>query len=174
MLLTGFGENWTTDTISRAVDGTLVAGMETSPFGSRIAPLGKGSVTTADSPDSTVLEPIELRAVTLKRILWFTSAAASRYVWPFAPEIVTQLPPAVLHWSQRYEYEIGCLPVHDPGSAVTVEPTSIVPRTPGVEVFTGAPTTTAVGLDAAVREPSAFIAVTRTRIREPTSALVSR
>ena len=38
LLLTGFGENWTTDTISRAVDGTLVAGMETSPLGSRIAP----------------------------------------------------------------------------------------------------------------------------------------
>jgi len=50
----------------------------------------------------------------------------------------------------------------------------IVPRTTGVDVFTGGPTTTAVGFDAAVREPSAFIAVTRTRIREPTSALVSR
>ena len=70
LLLTGFGENWhDCDTISRAVEGTLVAGIETSPFGSRIAPLGNGSVTTADSPEMTVVEPIELRAVTLKRIL---------------------------------------------------------------------------------------------------------
>ena len=80
----------------------------------------------------------------------------------------------MLHRSQRYEYEIGCTPVHDPGSAVTTEPTVIVPRTLGVDVFTGGPPTTAVGFEAAVREPSALVAVTRTRIRKPTSALTSR
>ena len=80
----------------------------------------------------------------------------------------------MLHRSQRYEYEIGCTPVHVPGSAVTTEPTVIVPRTLGVDVFTGGPPTTAVGFEAAVREPSALVAVTRTRIRKPTSALTSR
>ena len=63
-------------------------------------------------------------------------------------------------------------PVHVPGSAVTTWPTTIVPRPTGGDVFTGGPTTTPVGFDAAVREPSAFVAVTRTRIRKPTSALV--
>jgi hypothetical protein len=41
-------------------------------------------------------------------------------------------------------------------------------------VFTGGPTTTPVGFDAAVRDPSAFVAVTRTRMRDPTSALARR
>jgi hypothetical protein len=42
----------------------------------------------------------------------------------------------------------------------------------GRRVFTGAfaLTTTAVALEAAVADPSAFVAVTRTRIRRPTSA----
>jgi hypothetical protein len=93
-------------------------------------------------------------------------------VLPFAP-IETHSPPAVLHLSHRYENEIGCFPAHDPGSAVSTEPFVVVPRTTGSEVFTGTPTTTPVGLDAAVFEPSAFIAVTRTRSLKPTSARTS-
>ena len=57
----------------------------------------------------------------------------------------------------------------------STEPTVIVPRTIGVDVFTGGPpTTVGVAFEAAVREPSAFVAVTRTRIRKPTSAPTSR
>jgi hypothetical protein len=159
--------------MSRAVEGTLVAGIDTSPLGSLIAPLGSGSVTIGDSAEMTVRDPTEFRAVTLNRILRFASADVSRYDCPFAPPIEAQFPPSVLQRSQRYENEIGCVPAHSPGSAVTVEPTTIVPRTVGVEVFTGLPATTAVGFDATVREPSAFVAVTRTRIREPASAATS-
>ena len=50
----------------------------------------------------------------------------------------------------------------------------MVPRTTGVDVLTGPPVTTFVAFDAAVREPSAFVAVTRTRILDPTSAAMSR
>src|SRR5262245_42686565 len=117
---------------------------------------------------------MEFRAVTLNLILWFTSADVSRYVLPFAPPIAEQSPPPELQRSQRNENEIGCAPVHEPGSAVTTAPTVIVPRTVGVDVLTGGPTTTLVGFDATVFEPSAFIAVTRTRSLKPTSARTSR
>src|SRR5262245_52847471 len=73
-LVTRLGENWTTDTMRRWLDGTLVAGIEISPLGSLIAPLGSGSVTIADSPDMAVAEPAEFRAVMLNRILCPTSA----------------------------------------------------------------------------------------------------
>jgi hypothetical protein len=150
--------------------GTLAAGIETSPLGRRIAPDGSGSVTTADSVEMTVRDPIEFRAVTLKRILRFRSLSVSRYERLVAPEIDAQSPPAELQRSQRYENEIGCRPDQAPGSAVTTCPTSIVPRGHGGWVFTGGPTTTAVGFEATVCEPSAFVAVTRTLIRKPTSA----
>jgi hypothetical protein len=105
--------------------------------------------------------------------LWPTSADDSRYELPFAP-IATHAPPALSQRSHRNENEIGCFPVHDPGFAVTTEPFVIVPLTVGVDVFTGTPTTTAVGFDATVFEPSAFAAVTRTRSLKPTSARTSR
>jgi hypothetical protein len=79
-------------------------------------------------------------------------------------------PPALLHRSQAYENEIGCRPVHVPGCAVTTAPTRAEPLTVGCAVFTGGPTTIAVGLEATVVAPSAFVAVTRTLSREPTSA----
>jgi hypothetical protein len=56
-----------------------------------------------------------------------------------------------------------------PGSAVIIWPTTIDPRGQGGAVFSGGPTTGEVGFDAATREPSAFVAVIRTRIRKPTS-----
>ena len=77
-LVTGLGENCTTETMSRWFDGTLVAGIDVSPLGSLMAPPGSGSVTIADSPEMTVVDPREFRAVTLKRILRLTSAEASR------------------------------------------------------------------------------------------------
>ncbi|MBA3562031.1 MAG: hypothetical protein H0W35_04845 [Actinobacteria bacterium] len=56
---------------------------------------------------------------------------------------------------------------------MATESTSAVPRTSGIEVFTGGPTTIAVGFDATVCSPSAFVAVTRTRKRDATSALAT-
>jgi len=77
-VITGFGAKATRDTISRWSPGTLIAGIEISPVASRIAPAGSGTVTTADSLERTVVEPIAFRAVTFTRILWLTSLAANR------------------------------------------------------------------------------------------------
>ncbi len=68
---------------------------------------------------------------------------------------------------------MGWRPVQLPGCTVASDPTSAVPPTSGIDVFTGGPTTTAVGFDATVCSPSAFVAVTRTRKRDPTSALAT-
>jgi hypothetical protein len=67
---------------------------------------------------------------------------------------------------------MGCLPIQVPGSAVTTDPVRNVPRNDGALVCTGGPTTVPVGFEAAVAEPSAFVAVTRARSRNPTSAAV--
>ncbi len=77
-VVTGFGAKVTRDTIRRWSAGTLVAGIEISPVPSRIAPAGSGTLTIADSPESTVAEPTALRAVTLTRSLWLTSLVVSR------------------------------------------------------------------------------------------------
>ncbi len=69
MLVTGFGENATRETIRRWSLGTLDAGIEISPLGSRIAPAGNGTLTTADSLESTVTDVIAFLAVTFTRIL---------------------------------------------------------------------------------------------------------
>ena len=73
------------------------------------------------------------------------------------------------HW---YAYEIGCVPDHEPGSAVNVWPTCAVPEMVGAAVLlgaTGAAATTAVCADETVVEPTLFDAVTATRNVEPTS-----
>jgi hypothetical protein len=173
-LVTGLGEKTTCETISRAVDGTVDAGIETSPLGSRIAPDPSGSVTTGDSPERSVVDPAEFLAVMLKRIFLPASAETSRYVDPVAPLIDRHAPPCALQRSHRYENVIGCEPLQEPGSAVRTDPTTALPRTAGSDVFTGPPVTTFVAFDAAVREPSAFVAVTRTLILDPTSAFVRR
>src|SRR2546430_11159872 len=149
----------------------LVTGIEICPFGSLIAPDGSGAVTTGDSPDVTVFEPIAFDAVTLKRILWLRSADPSRYVRPLAT--ATQFPPPVSQRSQRYENWIGCRPTQVPGLAVITDPVTSDPWIAGFEVLTGGPTTTAVGFEATVDDPAEFVAVTRTRMRNPTSAATS-
>jgi hypothetical protein len=67
---------------------------------------------------------------------------------------------------------IGCVPDHVPGSAVCVAPSIGDPEIVGGTTLRGLaePWTTAVAFDTAESEPSAFVAVTRTRIRIPTSA----
>src|SRR5690349_15478454 len=74
------------------------------------------------------------------------------------------------HW---YAYEIGAVPVHTPGSADNVCPACAVPLIAGNDVLlgaTGAGATTSVGSELALLEPALFVAVTTTRIVEPTSA----
>jgi hypothetical protein len=171
--VTGFGVNSTLETTSRWSAGTLVLGIETSPLGSLIAPGGSGMPTTPDSDEIAVAEPTAFLAVTLHRRRWSTSADVRRYVRPFAPAIAAHSPPEVLQRSQPYENAMGCLPLQLPGWTVSTESTSELPWTSGIDVFTGGPTTTEVGFDAAVAAHSAFVAVTRTRRREPTSALAT-
>jgi hypothetical protein len=74
----------------------------------------------------------------------------------------------VLQRTQAYEKPIGCRPTQLPGCTVIVASTNGCPVAIGMDVFTGGPTTSAVG-STLVREPSLFVAVTRTRSRNPTS-----
>jgi hypothetical protein len=67
-------------------------------------------------------------------------------------------------------YEIGAVPDHVPGDAVSVSPSRAVPDTAGIAVFAGgAAATTAVAAEVAVFDPPAFVPVTTTRNVAPTS-----
>src|SRR5688572_20640643 len=76
------------------------------------------------------------------------------------------------HWKAN---EVGA-PLHVPSSAVSSSPTRAVPEIVGRDVFRGAPppVTRAVASERALAAPSAFTAVTRTRIVWPTSSAASR
>jgi hypothetical protein len=128
-----------------------------------------------DMPDSAVAEPKLFRAVTRTRILRPTSAAVSLNCALVALAIEAKvLPWAVFERSHWYVNVIGAAPVQVPVLAAIVEPSTIEPDTAGALVFTGAlPWTTPVALDATVVEPEEFVAVTRTRMREPASFPVS-
>ena len=72
---------------------------------------------------------------------------------------------------------IGCWPFQVPGLTWSVWPWAGVPESVGACTFAGRPAsgarTTAVALDATVLEPSALVAVTRTRRRRSTSAVAT-
>ncbi len=100
------------------------------------------------------------------------SLGVSLYCVPVEPAIAVQLPPVLLQRSHWY-VKVMEAPVHVPRLTVTVWPSTHVPDTLGGLLFTGAfAFTTSVGFDADVCEPDEFVAVTRTRIRDPTSAEV--
>jgi hypothetical protein len=165
-----FGAKITLSTMSRWSFGTLVTGIDFSPLGSVMTPAGPAAWTKDDSPDNAVVDPPLFRAVTLTRILRPTSLAVSLYCLPVAPEMEAKLAPWLLERSHWYANVMGPAPVQVPGFAVKVEPSTIEPDIVGPFVFTGAPAlTTLVALDATVVEPAEFVAVTRTRIRNPTS-----
>jgi hypothetical protein len=86
-----------------------------------------------------------------------------------------QFPPVASQRRQWYEYVCGSAPAHEPLLAVRLCPTCGVPAIVGGAVFRGAPaagaaSTIALAFDVDAAEPSAFVAVTRTRRRQPTSA----
>ena len=84
-----------------------------------------------------------------------------------------QLAPAVSQRCQTYVYEIGAVPDQTPGSADNSCPACAVPLIEGGDELlgaTGAGATTDVGSELALLEPALFVAVTTTRIVEPTSA----
>jgi len=171
------GENATWSTTSRSLEGTLVAGIEVSPFGSLIAPGGRPAVeeTSAVGAETLVRWPAAFLAVTRNRIVWPVSLSFSVYALSRWPASSTQLLPTGsqrTHWNENV---IGWTPDHVPGSPWSVEPGLGVPVIDGaLAAFGGFPVaavTVAVGFDATVAEPSALLAVTRTRRRFPTSAV---
>jgi hypothetical protein len=71
---TGFGEKSTRSTTSRADDGTLVTGIDVSPFGNLIAPGGPAAAfTTAVGAERRCAWPSLFRAVTRTRSVWSMS-----------------------------------------------------------------------------------------------------
>src|ERR687891_322243 len=116
----------------------------------RTMPLGAEVATPA---------PLALRAVTSTRTRNPTSAARTPYDLPVAPGTS---PHTIASRSQRCHWNakhVG-LPVHVPSFAVSDSPTC------GSPVIVGR----AVGFEAANVDPSAFVALTRKRIRNPLSA----
>src|ERR687891_1166069 len=132
----------------------------------RTMPLGAEVATPA---------PLALRAVTSTRTRNPTSAARTPYDLPVAPGTS---PHTIASRSQRCHWnakDVG-LPVHVPSFAVSDSPTCGSPVIVGRAVFVGvgplpgAGWTRAVGFEAANVDPSAFVALTRKRIRNPLSA----
>ena len=82
--------------------------------------------------------------------------------------------PQRTHW---YANAIGVVPLHLPTEAVSVEPWLAWPEIDGSFVFFGAEVlelvTVVVAFEATVDDPATFVALTRNRIRFPTSSLWS-
>jgi hypothetical protein len=135
---------------------------------------GPLAVTTPVAADDAVALPAVFVAVTAIRNVEPTSVEVTTYDVPVAPEMLAQPPPLELQRCQTRVYVIGVVPDQVPLPDVSTEPTEALPEMVGAVVFTGAPpVTTAVAADSAVAEPSALVAVTATRIVDPTSAETS-
>ena len=148
-----------------------------------------GAATGAIVPvalEAAVTLPAAFFAVTRTRSRCPTSAALSVYFGAVAPPMAGQFepsgrPPSAPHRTHWYARAIGVAPAHVPPPAPNVWPWVGLPTIAGSRVFrggagagAGAACTTAVGFEAAAREPASLEAVTRMRRRLPTSACVSR
>src|SRR5581483_8175093 len=157
-------------TVRRAGGVTSATGTGCVPGGQPPSPLA----TTAVGADVAVVDPLAFVAVTRTRRVWPTSALTTTYVPADAPGMSVHAPPnrsQRRHWNEKV---IVPGPVHVPGLAVSVCPSSGVPVTKGGFVLLGAAgAATAVGAEAAVPVPSALVASTTTRTVLPTSADVS-
>src|SRR5205085_12559266 len=87
---------------------------------------------TVTAEEVAVAEPAALVAVTATFTVEPTSAAPRMYVAPVPT--FAQAPPQRCHW---YVYEIGAVPLHVPGLAVSVAPSLGVPPIVGRAVFAG-------------------------------------
>jgi hypothetical protein len=97
----------------------------------------------------------------------------STYVEAVAPLIAWQLPPDALQRCHSREYPVGP-PAQDPSTPVKVDPWIADPLIDGPVVLAGGPAATApVAAERAVVVPTAFVALTSTRMNFPTSAIVS-
>jgi hypothetical protein len=143
-----------------------------------VGALGAALATGAVALDATVFEPTLFDPWTRRRIRLATSPVWRTYVELVAPEMNAQLLPSgappllghATHWSVN---EIGAVPVHVPLVPVSVCPTTSEPEMTGSIVFFGwlADATVEVDEESALAWPTAFVAVTRARKREPTSLL---
>jgi len=142
-------------------------------------PFGGGVVgaTTAVGTDVAVPLPFAFFAVTITRSRNPRSARRTPYVVPVAPTTSVQTTASMLQRCHWYPNDVG-LPLQEPGEARSSSPTRAVPVMVGADVFFGAAVdvtgaTVLVCADCAEAEPSAFVAVTRTRIVWPASAPTS-
>ncbi|MGO9788355.1 MAG: hypothetical protein ACLP8S_02165, partial [Solirubrobacteraceae bacterium] len=121
-----------------------------------------------------LLSPAALIAVSCTTIVSPTSAAASVYVCPVAPEIGAHAPPAGAQSSHCQTYDVGLF-VQDPRDSVNVWPSTTLPEIDGDEVLTGtAPATTPVAAEfAGLLSPVPLTAVSCTTIVCPTSVAPS-
>jgi hypothetical protein len=76
-------------------------------------------------------------AVTTTRRVEPTSPELTAYAAVVAPRMFVQLLPPASQRRHWYAYEIGCVPVHAPGSAVSVFPSCAMPVIVGGDVFDG-------------------------------------
>jgi hypothetical protein len=130
---------------------------------------GSGS-TTGVASDWTEADPPAFVAVTTTRIVSPTSSARSGNVPAVAHQTTTQLPPPWSHRAHSYAYELGS-PIHSPVETARLPPSTAAPETTGGETFAGdGGSTASVGGELASFEPPAFMAVTTTRRRRPSSA----
>jgi hypothetical protein len=165
----GLGENATLSTTSRFGRETCETAIALPP------PLDAGAIRSVFAVSAAVA-PFAFFAVTTARIAELTSAEVSVYVAPVWPAMFAHVPAVAsqrCHWSVN---EIGCAPVHVPRLSVRTPPSFVVPVIVGAAVFLGAwPTavTTWVAREVAWPAPELFVAVTWTRRRLPTSAVVT-
>jgi hypothetical protein len=149
---------------SRAVPETVGAAVLT----------GGPVVTAAVAALVAVPDPAELVAVSATRIAFVTSADTSRYVAAVAPVMATQEAPLELQRCHCRANVIVGVPVHVPVVEDSSCPSFAVPEITGRPVFAGgAAATTAVAALVAGVDPPEFVAVTTTRIFDPTSVAVS-
>src|SRR5262245_40030417 len=129
---------------------------------------GRGSTTGLTGEAALVVPPV-LVAVTTTRSVEPTSALPSGWVVAVSPGSAAQEPPA---WLQRSQCRlVVSASVHSPVFAVSVCPSRASPVTAGAVVLAGAAgSTSGLAAERALVVPPALLALTRTRMVEPTSS----
>jgi hypothetical protein len=112
--------------------------------------------------------------MTRERIVEPRSAAVTVQVELAGASMRAQLSPLASQRRQRYSKLIGAVPVQLPSVVVKISPTCVNPETRGRSTLVGGTgVTTSVDAEPRYMEPAEFVAITRERIVEPTSAEVS-
>src|SRR5262249_40175031 len=136
--LTTPGSTWKRSITRRAGDETSATFAGPFPAGQPVTGAFGAAVTSAVGTDVADDDPLEFRAVTRTRSVLSLSTVFRVYVLSVAPLIVEQLPPSLSHRSHRNSNVNGWVPSHEPGDAVSVDPSRVVPLTVGGAVFVGA------------------------------------